>query len=344
LSAAAIVPLPQPTSPVRNVCKTPLSYFQYMLEGCNYTQLKVFGAVLVNTIGRTHPETWAEISDEQFEDAVGVTKEWWSLALETLTAYSTATGKPSQRVIRTRKSPTSGRIQYALTENLATETRALTVRGKCLECKAIGAFETEFVPVPHAVYRKLGAALDHASFVCLMVIIRHSLQWTGERGVWGEPTQLDINDFERATELSPRSISAALAKLCDPDGWALVDRTERKGRPALYRAIPERFGKIDRRDARVVVMPTPNREKKGNTTPAGLHEIVPESGKPTAIESAPHYYGFCKACGHYGEVEPCEEVESSDPLSKSPPRAGPGRETRPPAEQVFSNFKTFKGF
>ncbi len=316
-----------------------------MLEGCNYTQLKVFGAVLVNTIGQTHPETWAEISDEQFEDAAGVTKEWWSLALENLTAFrSPASGKPGGRVIRTRKSPTTGRPQYALTENLATETRALTVRGKCLQCQAIGAFETEFIPVPHAVFRKLGAALDHASFVCLMVIIRHSLKWTTEKGVWGEPVQLDINDFERATDLSPRSISAALQKLSDPDGWALVERQERKGRPALYRAIPERFGKIDRRDARVVVMPTPNREKKGNTTRKGLPDNKPESEKTTAVESTPHYFGFCKSCGHYAEVEPCEDADLTRPVSESPPRINPRRETGLPTEQIFSNFKTFKGF
>ncbi len=310
-----------------------------MLESCNYTELKVFGAVLVNTLGRTKPETWAEISDEQFDEATGVTKEWWTEALEMLTAYRPVygeeNGKPKLRagktIIRTRKSPTSGRIQYALTENLATETKALTVRGKCEACHAVGAFETEFIPVPHAVFRKLGAGLDHSSYVCLMTIIRHSLKWTGERGVWGEPVQLEIDDFERATNLERRQITSALSKLCDPNGWALVARTERPGRPALYRPIPERFGKIDRREARVVVQPL-NRQKKANTTPKveveTTNKTTEKPDETRANESPLHCYAFCKSCGHYGAVEPCEEDTGPVERPESAARAGPIREKR----------------
>jgi hypothetical protein len=293
----------------------------------------LIGAVIVNTIGNS--ETWSEISDASFDDATGVTTEWWSETMQSLVER--------HKIIRTKKGEARGRPLYSLNPNIAVEAKALKIQGRCRACQAVGKFETEFVPVPHVVFRKLGACLDHASFVCLLVIIRHSLKWTGERGVWGESTQLDLNDFERATGLERRTITEALSRICDPDGWGLVDRTERKGRPALYRAIPERFGKIDRRDARVVVMPE-RRERTGNTTDQRLREKAKEPEKTIAVESGDRYFAFCSSCGSYGAIDLCEETPAPSKQSESPPIRPPGRETRLPTEQIFSNFKTFKGF
>lgn len=313
-AAAPAFPGAAPPFPIRNVCKTPLSYFQELLDHCNYTEIKLIGAVLVYTIGRG--ETWSEITDEMFLEATGVSDEWWRDTLEGMVRY---------KLIRTKKGD-RGRTMYALTEKLTAEAEARKIRGKCRTCHEIGNFETEFIPVPHAVFRKLGACIDHSSFACLLVIIRHGLKWNRERGVWSEPVTLDLNDFQRMTGLERRQITDALSKLCNPKGWALVERTERKGKPAIYRAIPERFGKIDRREARVVVMPD-RREKTGNTTSGGSREKAPNSDKSSAVESVSAYYAFCRSCGVYGAVDPCDDEPIVNSTPESPPRAGPLRET-----------------
>jgi hypothetical protein len=337
LSAAA-QSYPPPT--IRNVCKTPISYFLRLVEFCNYTELKVFGCILVNTVGQSFPTTWCEIHDDTFDEAVGVTKEWWLEALSNLTGR----GGQMPALIRTRKSPTTSRTEYALSEKLELEIKALTVRGKCGNCHTIGTFGTEFIPVPHAVFRRLGACIDHASFVCLMVIIRYSLKWNRERGVWAEPVQLELNDFERLTGLEPRMISLALSKLCDEDGWALVTRTERKGRASLYEARPDRFGKIDRREARVVTMPA-NREKSQSTTDSGLHQNPQNSDKTHAFESDDRVYGFCRSCGQYGPIEQVDEVEVPPKPPEHPPRSGPppkfGRKPRK-KERVDAMLERFR--
>jgi hypothetical protein len=315
LSAAAATFAP---SGVRNYCKTPISYFLRLLEFCNYTELKVFGCILVNTVGQTTPATWCEIQDSSFDEATGVTKEWWSEALDALRGKWSA--GVNTALIRTRSSPTTGRREYALTENLEPEIKALTIRGKCGNCKTIGSFGTEYVGVPHVVFRKLGACLDHASFVCLMFIIRHSLKNNRERGVWGEPVQLELEEFERVLGLSRRMVTEALSLLCDDDGWALVERTERPGRPAIYRARPENFGRVGRREARVVVMPENRAKGHRSTTDPGLHENPQKTQETHAIESDARVYGFCRNCGHYGAVEQLEPLESPPPPPERPPR------------------------
>jgi hypothetical protein len=315
LSAAApAFPGAAPPFPIRNVCKTPLSYFQELLEHYNYTEIKLIGAVLVYTIGRG--ETWSEITDEMFEEATGVSDEWWRDTLEGMIRY---------KLIRTKKGE-RGRPMYALTEKLTAETQAKKIRGKCRACNEIGTFETEFIPVPHAVFKKLGACIDHASYACLLVIIRHGLKWTKERGVWAEPVELDLNDFQRLTGLERRQITDALSKICNPNKWGLVVRTERKGKPAIYRAVPERFGKIERREARVVVMPE-RRERSGNTTSKGERKKAPNSEKSNAVESESAYYAFCRSCGVYGAVDACEDEPAVNSTPGTPPRAGPLRET-----------------
>lgn len=320
-----------PGSTVRNVCKTPVSYFLRLLEFCNYTQLKVFGTVLVATVGRTPPQTWSPILDETFDKATGVSSEFWKEALVTLTRQL--------NLIRERYNRETGQHEYALSDKLEAEIRARTVKGRCGLCQSYGDFQTEFVPVPHAVFRLLGACIDHASFVCLMVIIRYSLKWNKERGVWGEPVQLDIEEFMRMTGLERRMVSNALALLCDAAKWGLVERVDRKGRPSTYRAIPERFGKLERRDTRTVTPAAGKRER--HTTEQGLHEKPPKSTETHANESeAPddRYYGFCRACGHFAPIE--DAPEAARAAEPPPKRAGPSREnTAQPKKSKWAGTK-----
>jgi hypothetical protein len=152
-------------------------------------------------------------------------------------------------------------------------------------------------------------------------------------GVWSDFQELEKNDFERLTGLDPKSISNALALLCDPDGWNLVEREERKGKAALYRAIPENFGKIGRRDARVVVMPARS-EKQANTTREVLPAKPAKIENTREIESTVQVYGFCRSCGHYGAVEQVSDQEFADANPKQPARAAPDRQKilkKPPA-------------
>ena len=189
-------------------------------------------------------------------------------------------------------------------------------------------YDSHYIAVPHAFFRKLGACLDHAAYVCLGVIMEQSLRWTGAEGVTTRFAELDLNDFTRAGGFeSASSVTKALSRLCDPDGWALVERIQRKGKPALYRAIPERFDKIQRREARVIVIDRPTKaNKQATTTDRGEYEKSPKSAKSIGIESVSRWPGFCPKCESWVELEPVEGVLAAPKKVEPPPRKQPGRE------------------
>lgn len=187
----------------------------------NYSEILCFGLILDLTVGRGTGIDWALITQEEFVQATNQSWEWISGGLERLENFG---------YIR-RRQRGKKEMEYRVAERFVGETdiHVRKFTGRCPECKTVGQFQTEYIAVPHPFFRKLGACLDHASYICLAVIVRYTLKWTGKEGVWTESKELELNDFERLTGLDKSSVSKALAKLCDPDGWALVVRKDRPG-------------------------------------------------------------------------------------------------------------------
>lgn len=327
--SAAAQPTPQadrPPVPIKAVCRVPQSYFRQMLEICNFAEVVCFGLILDSTVG-DFDKPWAEISDEQFGDAGVISRDWILESLSRLERYG---------YIRQRKSE-RGRREYTVCDKVRLECSVKGHRfvGRCTKCSHEDVYDSHYVAVPHAYFRKLGACLDHAAYVCLGVIMEQSLRWTGDEGITTKFAELDLNDFTRAGGFeSASSVTKALSRLCDPDGWGLVERIQRPGKPALYRAIPERFNQIQRREARVIIIDRPAKANKpATTTDAGVSVKAPKSAKSIGIESVSRWPGFCPKCESWVELEPVEGVLAVPKQASPPPRKEPGREKAPPGQQ-----------
>lgn len=332
--SAAASPWPQPSNAIRAVCRVPLSYFKQLLDLFTFTEIICFGLILDCTIGN-NDSPWAEIDDKQFSDAGVVSREWHMEALGRLVKGGWIKTRKNQR----------GRWEYTVCDKVRLEAnvKGFKFRGRCTKCQHEDVYDARYVAVPHAFFRKLGACLDHAAYVCLAVIMEHSLKWSGADGITSKLVELQINDFERETGLDDSSIGKALARLCDEDGWGLVERVTRKGKAALYRAIPERFHQIEKREARVLSI-VGNRERTGNTTSKSTGTNPSKTEKSTGIELASRFPGYCPKCEAWVELEQCGEVIEVAPVEKSPPRVQPGRETRLYKQEILAPGKPWTGF
>ncbi len=315
-------PIPPPVRHVTNIkgaCFTPLSYFHRNLD-LQYTQLRCFGLILVQTLGASKPV--AEITYEEFSETFGISHEW---VLDALSALE------KMGMIRVGRSD-RGRPVYSIREEYIQEAKNAgrqAVRGRCPDCKAIGEFSTEFIPTPHQALRKLGGCVNSATFRVVMTVIRYTLKWGKEsRAVEVEPTELSLDDFTRLTGLESREITNGLTEAVR---LGLIGRQLRKGKPSLFWAVPEKFGSLERREPRTVTQPATRGEKAKVPTPKNTE--IPNEPEPTdASESRVYLYGRCNACKHLVVVEPVteEEFAAAQPQkTESPPeRAGPGREKR----------------
>lgn len=309
------VPIPQP---IRAICRTPASYFHHFLDRCNYTEVLCLGLILDLTVGAS--EAWRDIDEAEFRAA---TRETTKATIRVALAKLVAEG-----LIHARKNEITGRRQYRLSEHILAEVdpKGTRIRGRCPDCKTVGTFYSEYIAMPHPFFRKLGACLDHASFVCLAVICRYTLRWNGADGMWTDWKSLDFNDFKKLTGLDESSIQKALAKLADISGWRLIEKTGEPGKANFYRAIPERFGKIDRMGPRLVEQP---KEKKRRTPPdKGDIENPSELQETPAIESQSKPLLLCVKCNHFIVPEDVPEEEFPTRDVSRPPRHGPNREKK----------------
>lgn len=332
VSAAAVAPLPRKIP----FCAVGLSYFDRLLSLTRHSEITVFGLILVRTVGEPGRPTWAEISDDDFAKASNVSKEQYLDAINTLISYA---------YIKTpRRNAKSGHMEYAVADAFRDESSAKTVHGKCPHCESKVSVDQKFIPVPHVVLRKLGACLDPAAFACLMVILRYTLRWQAERGVYAVPEELDINDFERLTTYSNASISKALGRLCDQNGWALVQRKDRPGKSSIFCPVLENLFHMERREARVINQPL-NRERKQKAKVESISKV--ETPTPVCqgdvIESGIKPYGFCGTCDRFVSLDPISEAEMKAQRAESPPRHGPQREKLYKSD-VMAPGKAWSGF
>jgi hypothetical protein len=344
--SACPVPLPDRwSSSIRNACFTPVSYFSHALDLDSQAQLLCFSLILVETLGSM--EKWkrsqpAEISYEQFTQTANVSREAVLNALDYLERADMIRISRSER----------GRPMYAIREEYIHEVQKAgkeAIRGRCPDCKTIGYFETRFIPVPHVAFRKLGACVDPATFKAVMVVCRYTLEWNKEgKCLDVVPRELDLNDFCKLTGLKNREITSGLSKAAK---LGLIGRTQRPGKPSLFWAIPEQFGKLDRREPRTVSPPQSVTERMANSGSHKVQEIPTKPENTQATESKYYFYGRCASCGHFVDVEPVSEDElahydsqQAEKTTPYPARAGPKRKPVAPEGQIWSSIPEFKGF
>jgi len=327
LSAA---PISAPNLPIRAICRTPASYFHRFLHWPKQSEIICFGLILDYTIGAG--TIWAPITDDEF---VAATPE-----ISKATIREALADLEERGVIWSRKSKERG-AEYCISETLRAEVElgGTKIRGRCPDCKTVGMFYTRYVAVPHAFFRKLGACLDHAAYVCLAVVMKDSLQWTGKDGMWTEWVELNFDDFEQLTSLDSSSIQKALARLSDPI-WGLIEKREQPGKANLYRAIPERFSKIERRGPRLVEQP---KEKIKRTPPVDENTEKPNKTVNThGIESIHTNFGMCPRCRHFVEPEELTEEEILVEQAERPQKKPLDRTRGTPEPQVWSPQPSYK--
>jgi hypothetical protein len=224
--------------------------------------------------------------------------------------------------------------EYAITPELATETKGVKIVGRCAECKQIGQFQTEFIPVHRTFFTTLAAGLarDNDASLAIAVITRYSHEraWTPEGTIEPNWVTLDLNDFERLTGLDRRSMTNGIATL---EQLHLIECDRKPGKATRYRTLPENWSKLEKRGPRLVEQPIERSSAKGKakTDPSAPSEKPANPTKPTQTSR----YGFCARCNHIVEVEPVSEQElaAQQPIiisqdAKAPPRVIPKRETQ----------------
>jgi hypothetical protein len=319
MSAQAIPSPASHSTTIRAACFTPLSYFEHALD-LDYTQLRCFGLILVETLGAFPSRPTAEITYAKFAETFQVSKDWIAQALGSLEGAGYIKIGRSER----------GTVVYSVRDEYVLEVQKAgreKIRGRCPDCKTVGLFSTEFVPTAHAAFRKLGGCVDSATYRVVMVVSRYTCQWDREsRCLKVDPQELDLADFSRLTGLEKREITNGLTNAVK---LGLIGRELRAGRPSLFWAVPEKFGALEKRGPRLV---TPSEsgvteEAKPETSRNGKNPNKPVHTH--ANESGVYFYGRCENCNHLVTVEPVSEQEFADSAPKQS-QSSAGSVKKPP--------------
>jgi len=322
-------PIPRPK---HGIVKVPMSYFTRMLSEFEIAcDRACFGLVLQLTIGlaargRTKARTWAPIKRQQFADTARVDADWAGERVNALVAAG---------IILERYEKGNG-WEYAIAPHIAKETRGETIHGRCSECKVIGHFQTRFIPMPLEYFTVLTPGLSNAALLVTAVVARwsHEGAWSAEHGLVPTWQELYVSDFEKLTPLEGRQISTGIAE-AEEAGVIEVQRS--KGKPTMYRTLPENWGTLGKKKLRLVIQPP----KKAEPEPKNPRPPKPpeESAKPEKnSQSSPILigHGYCVVCSHITAIEPVSaeelaknEAEQAPAPVERPPRPGPTRETRP---------------
>ena len=189
--------------------------------------------------------------------------------------------------------------RYRISPDLQAETKAEKIRGKCKECQWIGMFATEFVPVPRTAFTKLAPAVDHATYVCTLIVARYTHHWNSERGLWTEPSELTPHDF-RLTGLEPGQIKNGLDEAVR---LKLIKRTNRAGKVSIFESCPENWATVEKQPLRKITPPIGGRKKK-TKEPNPIDPKEPIKPTPTPpIESGRFRTAICPKCERVVEIE-----------------------------------------
>lgn len=335
--SAAAVPLPRKKLPI---CKVPLSYFTRLLQEIEKpSERACFGLVLNETTKPGVKDGYAPITPEEFAAVSNVEKQYVTARVD----FLVGAGWVKRRYVQGR--PGKG-WEYAIQPELATESKAAKITGRCKECKQIGQFTTQFIPVPRSFFTTLAAGLDNDAYLSIAVIARYSHEnaWTAEDGLQPKWVTLDLNDFERLTGRDKRSLSNGIAEL---EKLSLIECDRKPGKATRYRTLPENWGNLAKRGPRLVEQPVERHPKEKAKTAAVEPAEKPANPKEPMQTSR---YGFCVKCNHIVEVEPVSEQEllaqqstTGSEQGKAPPRMVPGRARGVIVDEPLSRVQKWKG-
>ncbi len=335
MSACLVVSPPgRHSTNITRYSQTPLSFFERCLDLPRYTTLRCLGLIMAETLGAHPRRDEVEITPERFAELFSVTKESVHDALAELEQMGMIQVRIEDRGSRANgKGEKRGAKFFSLRPEYVQEARDAgrqKIPGRCPDCKTIGLFSSEFIPLPHSALRKLGGCVPSAVFRAVMVVCRYTLKWNKDaRCIDVDPQELNLDDFTRCTGLEKREITDALTKAVQ---LGLIAREMRSGRPSLFWAIPQNFSALKVRPQREVLQPIERKAKQEQSKPS---EKPSKPAITHANESGSYFFGKCPNCNHFVDVEPVseEEMRAAQPeppaeLEKRPPRAGPTRETK----------------
>jgi hypothetical protein len=312
------------------------------LDVCNFTQLKCFCHVLNET---TKPDkfnktrTWTRIKPAEFAEISRTSEEWAMVAVDS----TIKSGLLRSEYVDGKESHGT---RYRINPDLKAESDAQPIKGKCKECQWVGFFKTEFIPMPRPFFTKLMPAVDHATFICVAVVARHTHHWNTERGFWVEPSELLPHDF-RLTGLEPGMIKQGLDKAVELE---LIKRRNRAGKPSIFESCPENWSNIEKRPLREITPPQRGaKDLAKQPSGTGTEKPIKTPETPT-IESGLFRTAICPKCERVVEVEPVsddlhipEVLPAENQAPKQPPRAGPKVDRKPMSreEAMWDQLKTW---
>ena len=322
MSAAANLALPDnPSIAYRGpIAKVGISYFTVFLKEIPSHAARACYGLILNETSKGGISPWAHIKPEQFADTANVDKRYVGDPLEFLDGagwirHKDPDGRPSKR-------------EYALCQEALTESRGEKLHGRCSRCKAIGQFSTSFIAMPRSFFTHLPKALKPATYLVVALVARysHDHAWNGKDGLIPRWHEVNFNDLERDSGLSPSSISQAVAEAVH---YGLIERNPRKGKASEYRTLPQNWEKVPAKSLRLVNQPI---KPAKPAAPKQKHEATANPEKQIQPSRIFRPQGICAACLHVAEVEPVtrEELEAArQQAPESPPRVPPRRESKP---------------
>lgn len=206
--------------------------------------------------------------------------------------------------------------------------------GHCPECKKPTQFTLDRdVTIPHSLFLKVQAAVDHGTFLCLLMISLECFQWR-EGQIWVYPKEIRIDEFRRRTGLSKSEVEADLAKA---ESLGFIGSSGKRGAIQTFWPMPNTWPTAIVRRARQGGNPSPGKRK--NTEGSKLTTVEPKEGTPktSPVEFLSRPCGKCHECQYWGPVDILPESANALKKPIATARAGP------PSE-VFSSFPKFKGF
>jgi hypothetical protein len=183
----------------------------------------------------------------------------------------------------------------------------------CPDCKKRTRFTLDRdVPIPHSLFLKVQQAVDHGTFMAILLIAIETLRWK-EGQIWVHPKEIKIDEIARRLDRSKSEVEADLKKA---EGLGAIGSYGNRGAIQTFWVLPNAWETLKPRPRRTGGNPKPFRKAKGEDKAkqdrvSPIPEKKEDKPKTSPVEFWNRPCGRCNECGYQGPVERLYEVENT---------------------------------
>lgn len=209
-------------------------------------------------------------------------------------------------LLERRKSKTGKGFEYKRIQPI--DYTGQEASADCPNCKKRTRFTLDRdVPIPHSLFLKVQQAVDHGTFMVIMLLSIETLRWKDGQ-IWVNPKEIKIEEIARRVGLSKSEVEADL-KIAEQLG--AIASCGNRGAVQTFWVLPNAWMAMGRRARRTGGNPRPERRIKGEP----CSKLVPIENKTDTTKTSPVEFwnrpcGKCNECEYHGPVEKLYEVEN----------------------------------